>query len=347
MKNSLSMLASGVIIFVGLFFLASCGSRQTEETVQENKAVVKTAVVQLKMVEQLVSFAGNVEPFEKAYISSAQPVRINRILKEVGDYVRSGEVLVQMDAANYRQSSVQLANLKKEYARLDTLYKVGSVSEQQLDQLKAQLDVALAANSNLAENTVIRSPISGVVSRRFYEDGEMFAMSPLADGRSAILTVERIDPVKVIVHVGEQYFSMVDKDLKVSLTVDSQPGKVFSGEVHLKYPTIDPNTRTFQLELKFPNKEGLIRPGMFSRVTLGFGSVERVVAPDLAVIRQAGINERYVFVIEDGKTKRKVVQPGRLIGSEFEIISGLKPGEEVVVAGLGGLLDGTEVEISQ
>src|SRR5690554_2207190 len=108
-------------------------------------------------------------------------------------------MLVQMDGANYRQSALQLENLRKEYARLDTLFKVGSISEQQLDQLKAQLDVAKTAHANLEENTVVRSPISGLVTGRFYENGEMFAMSPVADGRSAILTVETIDPVKVVV----------------------------------------------------------------------------------------------------------------------------------------------------
>lgn len=346
MKRHFARAYAGLVLLGGLAVMTACGSAAEAEE-EESKPLVKTTTVQLEKVEQIATFAGNIEPFEKAYIASAQPVRIGRILKEVGDYVRAGDMLVQMDDANYRQSAVQLENLRKEYARLDTLYSVGSISEQQLDQLKAQLDVAKTAHANLGENTGLRSPISGVVTGRFYEDGEMFGMNPVADGRSAILTVEVIDPVKVVVHVGEQYFSRVDEDLNVTLRIDSQPDKIFEGTVHLKYPTVDANTRTFQLELKFPNKEGLIRPGMFGRVTLGFGERERVVVPDLALIRQAGINERFVFVVENGKAVRKVVQPGRLVGSQFEILSGLKAGEEVVVAGQSRLLDGTEVEVSR
>lgn len=346
MKRHFARAYAGLVLLGGLSVMTSCGSA-AEADEGESTPQVKTSTVQLEKVEQLATFAGNIEPFEKAYIASAQPVRIGRILKEVGDYVRAGDMLVQMDDANYRQSAVQLENLRKEYARLDTLYSVGSISEQQLDQLKAQLDVAKTSHANLGENTGLRSPISGVVTGRFYEDGEMFGMNPVADGRSAILTVEVIDPVKVVVHVGEQYFTRVDEDLNVTLRIDSQPDTVFQGTVHLKYPTVDPNTRTFQLELKFPNKEGLIRPGMFGRVTLGFGEQQRVVIPDLALIRQAGINERFVFVVENGKAVRKVVEPGRLIGSQFEIISGLQPGEEVVVAGQSRLLDGMEVEVSR
>ena len=346
MKRIMTCVVSGTLFLSGIIIFSACsgkGETKTEETVK--KVLVKTAVAGRENVEQKAAFSANIEAFEKAYISSAQPVRIERIMKEVGDYVRKNDVLVQMDASNYRQAQTQLDMLEKEYARMDTLYAVGSVSLQQLDQLKSQLDVARNSYANLVENTQLRSPISGVVSGRFYENGEMYSMSPVTDGRSAILTVEIIDPVKVTVSVGEQYFPRVDKDMKVSLSVDVYPGRTFEGSVHLKYPTIDVNTRTFLVEMKFPNKEGLIRPGMFGRVTFGFGEMDRVVVPDLAVVRQQGVNERYIFLIENGKAVRRTIKTGRLIGEHYEVIEGLEGGEEVVVAGQSRLLDGTEVEI--
>jgi RND family efflux transporter MFP subunit len=346
MKRRVSGVISGALFLTGVILFSGCSGKSgnTEEEAVE-KALVKTAKVGRENVEQRAAFSANIEAFEKAYISSAQPVRIERILKEVGDYVRKNDVLVQMDASNYRQAQTQLDMLEKEYARMDTLYAVGSVSLQQLDQLKSQLDVARSSYANLVTNTQLRSPISGVVTGRFYENGEMYSMSPVADGRSAIMTVEIIDPVKVTVNVGEQYFPRVDKDLNVTLALDVYPGQTFEGSVHLKYPTIDVNTRTFTVEMTFPNKEGLIRPGMFGRVTFGFGEVDRVMVPDLAVLRQQGVNERYVFLIENGQAVRRTIKTGRLIGKHYEVIEGLNGGEEVVVAGQSRLLEGTEVEV--
>ncbi|TCO09896.1 RND family efflux transporter MFP subunit [Natronoflexus pectinivorans] len=331
-------------VVMSMFAMMACGSStETSEDAGDEKVLVKTERVAVQQVEQRDQFTGNVEPFEKAYISPATPSRVSRIYKEVGDAVRKGELLVQMDASNYRQAKAQLDILEREFARLDTLYKVGSVSQQQLDQLATELEVTRTAFENLQENTQLRSPINGVVTGRFFENGEMFSGSPVVDNRAAILTVEQINPVKVTVNVSEQHFPRVDKDLNVSLALDVYPGKTFDGSVHLKYPTIDPVTRTFTVELQFPNRDQVIRPGMFGRVTLGFGEFERVVAPDLAVLRQQGTSERFVFVVENGKAVRKTVRVGRRIGDTYEIISGLTDGEEVVTAGHSRLLDGTSV----
>ncbi|GAO30901.1 probable Co/Zn/Cd efflux system membrane fusion protein [Geofilum rubicundum JCM 15548] len=348
MKRKISGVITGTLMLSGIALFSACsGKSETNTEEVAEKALVKTALVAEEQVEQLATFSASIEAFEKAYISSAQPVRIERIMKEVGDYVRKNDVLVQMDASNFRQAQTQLEMLEKEYARMDTLYAVGSVSLQQLDQLKSQLDVARNSYANLVENTQLRSPISGIVTGRFYEDGEMFSMTPVANGRSAILTVEVIDPVKVTVNMGEQYFPRIDKDIEVSLALDVYSGKTFEGSVHIKYPTIDVNTRTFTVEMTFPNQEGLIRPGMFGRVTLVFGELERVVVPDLAVVRQQGINENYVFVVENGRAVRRTIKTGRLIGNHYEVIEGLNGGEEVVVAGQSRLLDGTEVEVQK
>ena len=334
-------------VIVAAIVMTSCGTRQTPESegTATELPLVRTAVANTAPVEQQVVFSGNVEPYKRAYISSSIPLRINRIHKQVGDFVRQGELLVQMDEANYLQAKIQLDNLKLEHARVDTLFKIGSVSRQQLDQLTSQLELATSAYQNLKENTWLRSPVSGVVTGRFFENGEMFSMSPVAGGRAAILTVEDIDPVKVTVSVASHLFPRVDRNLRASLALDVYPGEVFDGTVYLKHPTIDPLTRTFLVELQFQNRDLLIRPGMFGRVTLGFGEADRVVVPDLAVQRQPGTNEMFVFIEKDGKVERRPVTIGRLIGSSYEIISGLQPGEAVVVAGHSRLLDGIPVRI--
>ena len=329
-----------MILMAGVVGCSGPSDEQADESADEVKKV-ETGFSEIKEVEQEMTLTGNVEPYEQNIISPSMQLRIQKIFVEVGDPVRKGQLLVQMDPAQLVQTEVQLNQLEKEYARLDTLHKAGSVSQQQLDQMRAELDVTRSAYDNLKENTRLVSPLNGVVTARNFENGDMYSMATGA----GILTVMQMDPVQVDVHIPEAFFPLVENGMPVSMQLDVYPDTVFMGEVFLKHPTINPNTRTFAVETRFSNDDLKIRPGMFGRVKIVFEKLERVTVPDLAVQRQQGTNDRFVFVIEDGKAIRKVVETGRRVDSFYEIIKGLSADEEVVVAGHAGLLDQTPVEI--
>lgn len=340
LKNTFRILS--IVLFSGLL-ACSAPSKENNEEGENGPRKVKTAFSRIKNIEQDMDFTGNVVPFERNIISPSMQLRIRKIHVDVGDAVKKGQLLVQMDPAQLFQTKVQLNNLEKEYARLDTLYKTGSVSEQQLDQMKAELDVLRTNYQNLKENTRLLSPINGVVTERNFEDGDMYNMAAGA----GILTVMQIDPVQVDINVPERYFPAVVENMAVSMQLDVYPDTLFAGRVFLKHPTIDPATRTFTVETIFPNKEQLIRPGMFGRVNIIFETLERVTVPDMAVRRQQGTNDYYVFLVEDGKVTRKEVELGRRVDDFYEIISGLDEGKEIVVEGHTGLLEGTPVEVIQ
>ena len=95
--------------------------------------------------------------------------------------------------------------------------------------------------------------------------------------------------------------------------------KSLTGTINLIYPTIDATTRTFQVEIRLDNKDQRVRPGMFARATLNFGTAENVVVPDLAIVKQAGSGDRYVFVYKDGKVSYNKVELGRRMGTEYEL----------------------------
>jgi membrane fusion protein (multidrug efflux system) len=320
-----------IILLAGVVACSGPSEEQTEESADEVKKV-ETALSEIKEVQQEMTLTGNVEPYEQNIISPSMQLRIQKIFVEVGDPVRKGQLLVQMDPSQLVQTEVQLNHLEKEYARLDTLQKTGSVSQQQLDQMRTELDVMRSAYENLKENTRLVSPITGIVTARNFENGDMYSMATGA----GILTVMQIDPVQVDVHIPEAFFPLVENGMPVSMQLDVYPDNEFEGEVFLKHPTVNPNTRTFTVETRFSNNDQKIRPGMFGRVSLVFETLERVTVPDLAVQRQQGTNDRFVFVVKDGKVVRKVVEPGRRIGAFYEITRGLQAGEEVVVAGHAG-----------
>ena len=341
MRKSIQLTA-----LLAMVVLGSCtgGGKETSAAQQEKvveKQRVKLASVTARPVEQVQEYTATVEAEVKNNIAPATPVRIDEIFVEVGDPVRKGQKLVQMDAANLNQLKLQIENQKIEFSRVDELYKVGGASKAAWDTAKMSLEINETAYKNLMENTSLLSPINGVITARNYDNGDMYSAS------KPVLTVEQITPVKLMINVSESYFTKVKKGASVKVNVEVYGDQVFDGIISLVYPTIDPLTRTFPVEIKLANKDQKVRPGMFARATLSFGTQENVVVPDLAIVKQAGSGDRYVFVYEEGKVYHKKVLLGRRMGAEYELLSGVDNNAQVVVAGQVRLVDGLEVQVEK
>jgi RND family efflux transporter MFP subunit len=336
------MKAVNLIPAIGVVLLSACGgggSDSKTSAAQDAAVLVKVQTVSAQPVEQLAERTGNVEAAMVNQIAPTIPGRIDKILAEVGNRVRKGQLLVQMDRTNLVQAQLQLANAETELGRVTELYKSGSATQQLFDQLTSQVDVAREAVRNLIENTDLHSPIDGVVTARNFDAKNIFG------GAQPILTVMQMSPVKVTVSISEIYFPQVKTGMEVRVRLDVYPDKFFTGRISIIYPTIDALSRTFRAEVTIPNPDLAVRPGMFARVELNFGAIDNVVVPDLAIIKQPGSNTRYVFTVENGLARRRELNLGRLIGDRFEVLSGLEPGAQVVIAGQSRLLDQTPVRI--
>ncbi len=321
-------------------FLISCGG--TDQSASESEAPQKTRVrveeVRLVPVDQVSTFTATVEADKINNIAPAMGGRIRDIKVDVGSYVKKGQTLVIMDQANLTQQQTQVATLKRDYERYRELYEVGGISKQQLDQAKTQLEIAETAMANLGENTSLQSPVSGVVTARNYDPGDVAMQLP-------ILTIENINPVKVKVNVSESYYSQVVKGMQVEVQADAIGDEIFNGTVSLIYPTLDPVSHTFVVEVTVPNGDQRLRPGMFARVKMNFGSNDRPLLSDMAVLKQVGSNDRFVFVEKDGLAVYTIVKLGTRIDDKYEILSGVNEGDRVIVQGNTNLIDGTQVEV--
>ena len=326
-----------------ILLMSACTESKDKKGVDviSEKPRVKLATVTARQVDQILEYTATVEAEVKNNIAPASPVRIDHIYVEVGDKVSKGQKLVQMDAASLKQLKLQLDNQEIEFKRLDELYKVGGVSKSEWDASKMSLDVKKTSYRNLLENTSLLSPISGIITARNYDNGDMY------NGNTPVLVVEQIVPVKLLINISENYFSKIKKGSPVKVKFDVFEGEVFNGKISLIYPTINAATRTFPVELVLDNKDMKVRPGMFARVEVNFGSENHVVVPDLAIVKQAGSGDRYVFVYEKGIVHYKKVELGRRMGSEYELISGVDNNSQVVVAGHARLVNGTEVIIEK
>lgn len=338
MKKSIQLTALLLTIVI-----SSCTGGKDKAVVkqEDEKPRVKVTKVLARPVDQIQEYTATVEAEVKNNIAPSSSVRIDQILVEVGDRVSKGHKLVQMDAATLKQTKLQLDNQEIEFKRMDELYKVGGASKSEWDASKMQLNVTKTAYKNLLENTALRSPINGVVTARNYDNGDMYS------GGTPVLVVEQITPVKLLINVSESYFTKVKQKAPVDVKLDVYGDELFKGTISLIYPTIDPATRTFPIEIKLDNRDQRVRPGMFARATLNFGTVDHVVVPDLSVVKQAGSGDRYVYVYKDGKVSYNKVELGRRIGSEYELRSGVPDYSEVVVAGQARLINGMEVELEK
>jgi RND family efflux transporter MFP subunit len=351
----MKLIKSFAIIMLAAIIVYSCSS-----TTDENKTgstpgpetKVKTEKIKVMPLERQtigknIEYTSTLKAFEEVHLVPSTPGRIEKIYVETGSRVNKGDVLVQMDQTQLQQAIIQLKNLETDYKRLDTLQKVGSITKQQFDQLSTQYEIARSNVDFLKENTKLLAPFSGVVSGKYFENGEMYSGAPnTTSGKAAILSIVQINPLKAIINIPESYFPLVNVGMETTILSDIYPGENYPGEIMRKYPTIDPMTHSFQVEVKIANPGEKLRPGMFARVDLELGETNALVVPALAVLKMQGSDERYVFLEENGKAKRVSVEIGQRFDNLVEILSaGLKEGDRLVIAGQSRLLDGVPVEI--
>ncbi len=337
-------LLTTVAIAALLLIFKGCAPEQAEEQ-QDEKPPVRIKEVEITKMDHEIPYTGTVKPWEEAHVGSGGAMRIERIFVDVDDFVQKGQLLAQMDKTQLYQAEVRVNTLKDDLRRLDTLRRVGAVTQQNYDQLKAEYDIAKSSLENLKENTQIYSPLTGVITGRYYTDGEIFAMSPGPAGKPAIVSILQIQPVKVIINVSERYFPVIKKGMQAKIVADMYPDRSFTGYIDRIHPVIDRTTGTFKAEIRVPNDNKVLRPGMYVRTRLNFGEKETLIVPSQTVLRQSGSNERYVFVEQNGTAIRKTVQLGERTDDMLEITEGLEPGENLIVSGQHNLLHNQKVRI--
>lgn len=322
--------------------LAACGKNDSDtaaEQLDEELPLVTIDVAHSMDVPQSKSYTANIEAENVNNIAPSTPNRIKTIAVDAGDRVVKGQTLVTLDRANIDQLRINLEQIEREYKRAVQLLEIGGGTQQAVDQLKAQLDAARSQYDNLLENTVLTSPITGVVTARNYDPGDMIGNLP-------VLTVGQLSPVvKVLIGISENDMNLVKKGMPVSITLDAFPGETFEGTVNRIYPTVDTSTRTFMAEVRISNPGERIKPGMFARVSFDMGSKHNVVVPDRAVVKQTGSGNKYVYVYSNGRVSYKKVELGQRLGDSYELISGINDGDTVVTAGQTRLADNIPVAI--
>ena len=342
------MIKNLILFTLTLALLTGCSEKKVE------KATIEIIPVKVqKMVKENIArtldYAANLQADEQVFYAPAAMGRIEKIYVEIGDRIEKGQLLVTMDRTNLQQAEVQLKNLETEYNRAKLLNETQSISKQAYDAAITQYDIAKSNVEFLKENTQMLAPFSGVVTGKYFENGEVYTGGAFGGAsKPSIITIEKINPLKANVNISEQYYRTIKKGTPVKLKSEIFPDTVFNGTVNIVYPTIDPASRTFTVEVRIPNKDELLRPGMFGTIDFFVGETEAVVAPAIAILKLQGSNDRYVFIHENGKAKRVSVELGKRFEDKMELISDeIQEGTELIVVGQGRLVDGSTISIAK
>lgn len=346
------------VIIAGGLLLSGCSAKtnttatpgKDSASVAERAAIpVKVATLSRTKIARTIDYTATILPYEEVNMAPSTPGRIERIYVEEGDRVNRGDDLFLMDRTQLYQLKLQMSSLAKDLSRLDTLLKTGSAKQQAYDQMKTQYDVTKTNVDFMEQNTLLKAPFTGVVTGKYFENGEMYSGTPTTlTGRSAIVTVMQINPLKVNVSMSEQYYPLLRKGMKAAIKADVYENETFTGTVFRIAPTINSTTRSFDVELEVPNRQELLKPGMFVRVSLDLGETESFVVPANTILIQEGTNIRFVFVARESIAERVEVVMGKRFNDQIEIISeNLKAGDKLITEGQARLINGDKIDITE
>lgn len=342
MKTTFKTLVSALALLAAV----SCGNNKkaAEKAAVEVKDVIPSVTVQtvhIQDVPQIGTYTSTVQANIVNNIAPQSPLRIKKILVEVGDFVTKGQKVAEMDVVNLNTTRLQLINDSTELSRLKELYATGGISQSDYEAAELGYKVRKSSYENLLENTILRAPISGVITARNYDAGDMFMSA------QPLYTVQQITPVKLLVGISEKDYTKVKKGDEVTLTTEAFKDQVFKGRIQRIHPTIDAATHTFNVEVVVSNADRKLRPGMYATVNVNYGVNKSVVVPDVALVKQQGSGDRFAYVLQpDGTVKFKKVVMGVQTGKDVEILSGLEDGDQVVTEGHLRIKDGVKVQVA-
>lgn len=325
--------------------LAAVSCKQNQDKTQQTAAVreelVETTVLHPVEVMRTIEVSTTLEGYQKVSIAPGVTGHIEHIYVDVGSRVGRGANLVRMDQQQYNTTKLTFANLAMELSRLEALVASGAVSQQTYDQTKLSYDQTSESLKFLEENTFVKAPISGVISAKNYEDGELYS-------GQAILELTQIGTLKALMPVPETYYPRVKAGMKVDIRSEIYPDTVFPATIEIVYPTIDPATHTFNVKVRVPNGDERLRPGMYVHSSLEMGRSEALLMPYQAVQKLTGANDRYIYLNDGGVAKRVFVQIGQRFDDKIEVLSdAVVEGVEVVTTGAEKLVDGCKLNVAK
>jgi RND family efflux transporter MFP subunit len=349
-----------VVVVASLVVCISCKKKETK-SLEEKVFNVQVQDVVKKPLKPFIESIGTLNPFEEVTVSAEVEGVLRSVKVEEGAQVSKGMLLAAIDDSDYglevkraeaalRQAEATLENTKLEHKRKDALFKEELVTKQQYDDVATRLSLAEAeaerarASLSLARlklgKTKITSPLACVVKEKRVSAGDF-----VKNGTPLFIIIQP-NPIKLRFTVPEKDVGRLKINQEVILRVDGFPGSEFKGKVNIVFPHVEEKTRTLQVEALVPNNSGILKPGLFAKVTLyTAGEKDTIVVPVTSLLYEA--EKVKVFVVDGDRAREREAKLGSKYGEMMEIIEGVKEGEKVVAFGQQNLSEGAKVSIQR
>jgi len=306
---------------------------------QNSPVVVETSATRLGTVTEIVTAVGSTRAARSVQIVSSTSGLVTRMTFETGQRVPADAVLVELDSASeqaaVREAESELANLRAQMTRAESLRARNLLSAADLDELRARRGMAearLEAARSQWQKRIVRAPFSGVVGLR------NISLGAYVDSSTVLTTLDDRETLELEFRIPERYFNAVKAGQTVAATSRAFPGRTFSGAVRAVDTRIEPTTRAFRVRAELPNADALLPDGLFMAVQLIVAERhDAVLVPEEAVITEGG--QSYVYVVEAGAAMRTIITLGQRRDAAVEVLAGLAPEVEVVTKGQQSLRD--------
>ena len=353
-----------VLLFIGVSIIIRSGvlaGSKNQPKSADSVVAVKTAMVNEVEKTPSITYSGSIEGVTSAAISAKIGGRIEQVLVQDGQSVKAGDPLVKLETVelanaarqandNVRKAQAAYELAKNDYERYQTLFDKGAVSEQQLDNAKVRLKTAEADLSSAAASQssakqqysygVVTAPINGVVANKTATIGQVVAAG------TPLMTVQDTSKVYAVINIEQKDLGRVQIGQKARVTLDAYPETVFNGLVEVMNPDAGTGSRMFKTKIIIENSEAKLHPGMFAKVdVVTDGSVKVLTVPQSAVLQKQGIS--YVFAVENSKAVRKQIEIGEVANNTIVVLSGIRPGEQVITTNVNRIKDGEAVKVIQ
>lgn len=327
------------ISILGIFLLWACTAEEPEKTEEVVFAPVHVMKVQKKRKNEKYNLIGTIEINREMKVAFKLAGKITKLSFEEGQRIEKGALLAQMDTtellAQKEKVLVNQSKAKRDLERMEKLFKQKIIPESSLQDAQSAYNLSnaeLKIVEDALKNSTIRAPFTGRMIKKLAEVGEV-----VGPGTPIALMAE-LDPILVKVAIPDYLIPKVKVGDTAIIKVDWEPDRQFKGTIHRLEPIADPITRTIRVEISVANPNEILKPGLMAQVEMTHQENEPGIYLPLDAVIGFG-KAPFIFVVQDLNAIQRVIETGKIIQEEVEIIKGLEPGEVVVISGQEYLKD--------
>ncbi len=325
--------------------LAGCGEAKKEEKKEETAVPVEVGKVTVGPIDAAYRGTATLEAEDEATVLSKTSGVIQQILAEEGQRVSAGQVLARLETDRLKleaaRAKAEADKAREAFERNTRIYEKNLISKDLYDQSRFALDAARAAYDLTAltlRESEIRAPIGGIVSARYIKVGN--AIQP----NSQAFKITQMDTLHAHIFVPERDIHKLAPKQVATMALDAWPEKGFKGTILRLNPVVDAATGTVKVTVAMAGNQRELKPGMFGRVEILYDRRDAAtLVPKDAVLTEDAAQS--VFLVADGKAKRRSIKVGYSDSYNYEVLDGLKSGDQVVTTGQANLKDDAKVHV--